>query len=512
MTSSGFKNSTPWWESRYYIAAIIVLSAVPLLWPDIPPLVDLPGHMGRFRVETGLSTSPDLQRYYGFDWAIMGNLGLDILIVPFAKIFGVELGTKILVIAIPVLTATGLLLTARQVHHHLPATAAFALPLAYGYPFQFGFVNFALSMALTFNAFALWIWMGEHGRIKLRAILFVPISLMIWLCHVYGWGVLGLLCYSNEFYRCFRKKRGFFASLFWGGIHCLPLAPPLLLMILWRSSDEAAGVTIGFFNWKLKFDWMLDALRDRWEDFDTASVIILCIVILLGFLPRRMQHSPRLALGAILMVATFILMPRILIGSNYADMRMMPFIFAVVLIGIRVTKDSWKPLFAYAALAFFLIRIGATTMSYYLYDKDYDRQLAALEHVEKGSVVISLIGNDCRDLRAPDRTYHLPGIAIVRKDAFVNDQWTLAGAQLIQIKYRDAAPFINDPSEIVTTHDCGEWRTIEQALQVLPYGKFNYLWIINVNPARWPDDPRLQKLWVSESSVLFKAIPDTNGI
>ncbi|MFO3796683.1 MAG: S1C family serine protease, partial [Anaerolineales bacterium] len=39
-----------------------------------------------------------------------------------------------------------LLWIAREVHGRIPPTALFALPLAYSYPFQFGFVNFALSI------------------------------------------------------------------------------------------------------------------------------------------------------------------------------------------------------------------------------------------------------------------------------------------------------------------------------------------------------------------------------
>ena len=48
----------PWWETRPFVAALILLSAVPLLYPLIPPLVDLFGHMGRYRVQLDLAHSP----------------------------------------------------------------------------------------------------------------------------------------------------------------------------------------------------------------------------------------------------------------------------------------------------------------------------------------------------------------------------------------------------------------------------------------------------------------------
>ena len=63
------------------VAAAILLAFVPLLYPTIPPLVDLFGHMGRYRVELDLDRSADLQQYYAFQWAPIGNLGVDLLVI-----------------------------------------------------------------------------------------------------------------------------------------------------------------------------------------------------------------------------------------------------------------------------------------------------------------------------------------------------------------------------------------------------------------------------------------------
>src|SRR3546814_10465765 len=83
----------------------------------------------------------------------------------------------------------------------VPATALFALPIAYSYPFHFGFANFALSMALALNAYAFWLRLGRQNRIGLRAAIFVPLSCLLWLCHTFRWGVLGVLAFSGELVR-----------------------------------------------------------------------------------------------------------------------------------------------------------------------------------------------------------------------------------------------------------------------------------------------------------------------
>ena len=53
----------PWWETRWFVALVVLLAAAPLVYPRVPPLVDLFGHMGRYRVELDLDSSPWLGRY-----------------------------------------------------------------------------------------------------------------------------------------------------------------------------------------------------------------------------------------------------------------------------------------------------------------------------------------------------------------------------------------------------------------------------------------------------------------
>jgi hypothetical protein len=143
-----------WWETRWFVALAALLTAVPLLYPQVPPLVDLFGHMGRYRVELDLDHSPWLQQYYDYHWAAIGNLGVDLLVIPLGHLLGLELAVKLIVLAIPPLTAAGFLWVAREVHGRVPPTAYFALPFIYGYPFLFGVVKYAHSVALAFIAFA----------------------------------------------------------------------------------------------------------------------------------------------------------------------------------------------------------------------------------------------------------------------------------------------------------------------------------------------------------------------
>ena len=119
---------TFWWERRWFLAAVVFAAAIPLIYPPIPPLVDLLGHMGRYRVELDLTQSPWLQQYYGYRWAAIGNLGVDVLVKLFGPLLGLEPAVKLITVTIPVVTVVGCLWVAREVHGRIPPTVLFALP------------------------------------------------------------------------------------------------------------------------------------------------------------------------------------------------------------------------------------------------------------------------------------------------------------------------------------------------------------------------------------------------
>ena len=499
-----------WWEQRWALLAFMLLATVPLLWPDIPPLVDLPGHMGRYRVQLDIAGSPELQHFYRFEWALIGNLGVDLLVIPLSKIVGLELAVKLIVIAIPPLTMAGFLWVAREVHGRIPPTALFALPFAYNYPFIFGFVNFALSMALALLAFALWLHLGRKDRLGLRAVLFVPISFIVWVTHTFGWGVLGVLAFSAELVRQRDCGLGWVRSAFNAGIHCLALAPPIVLMLLWRNG-AVAGETADWFNWRAKLGWLFMAYRDRWYVLDLGSIFMILVLIGRAMRSKRIGFSRNLSASALFLLLVFVLLPRIMFGSAYADMRLVPYMLAIAVIAIRLRlgfSASFANQIALVALAFLLVRVAATTISFYLYDQVYDRELAAIDHLPRNARLVSFVGQPCRQSWMMTRLEHLPGIALVRRHAFSNDQWPVAGAQLLTTQYPEGGEFTRDPSQMVGPIPCpGElWWSLDDSLRYLPRTGFDYVWLIQ--PPEY--DPRLtagfQPVWRNGRSVLFRIV------
>ena len=496
-----------WWENRWLLGALILLSTVPLLYPPIPPLVDLPGHMGRYAVQLAPG-DPVLSQWYQFRWRLIGNLGVDLGIEPMARAFGLELGVKLIVLAIPALTVAGLIWIAREVHGHVTPTLFFALPLAYGHPFQFGFVNFALSMALALLAFALWLQMARLGAARMRPWVFAPLACVIWVAHTFGWGLLGLLCFSAELVRLRDGGRTWSQAALRAGLACLPMTLPLLPMLAWRS-EGAGGFTGDWFNARAKWAWLQTTLRDRWMAFDIVSMIVLTAVIGLAASHRRLEFSRNLAASLLVLALVFTLLPRIVFGSAYADMRLTPFLFAIALIAIRPKPGAPPRLLAglaIAGLAFFAVRTAATTTSFAIASDRTQAALAALDHVPRHARVAAFVGRTCAMSWSTNRLEHVSAFAIIRRHAFSNDQWAVVGAQPMKIVKRDAPGFVTDPSGLVTAKPCPRdiVRTLDQSLRRLPRDAFDFVWLID--PPRYDERllAGLVPVWTDGRDHLFR--------
>jgi hypothetical protein len=491
-----------WWERRSAVVVLTLFALLPLLWPTIPPLVDLPGHMGRYRVELDGDGSV-LRHFYNFHWALTGNLGVDLLIVPMSRVFGLELGVKLIVMAIPAMTVAGMLWIAREVHGRIPPTALFALPLVYSLPLMYGFVNFALSIAFALLAFALWLRLARLGKFRLRALIFVLIAPLVWLTHIFGLGVLGLLAMSSEFVRYRDTGERASGASVKAMVACLVLAPALLVTLFFHDSGLSGG-TGDWMNWPNKLEWLTGIFRDRWRVFDLFSLAVVVSVILFSMVSARLKFAKPLAAAALVMLAVYVLLPRVIFGSALADIRLAPFVLAVALLAI-VPAERASPRFlnmiALAGLLFFGTRIVTNTYSLATISMRQDRALAALDHVPIGARLIAFTHQSWTY-----RMEHLAGMAIVRRRAFSNDQWNILGINLMSVIKSDAPGFSADPSQtVITNAETDEiLLPLDEAIARFPRHSFDYLWLINPPPYDARLTAGMTPVWRDGPDALFR--------
>jgi hypothetical protein len=141
-------------------------------------------------------------------------------------------------------------------------------------------------MALAFLAFGLWLRLGRLGETRLRALLFVPISFIVYFAHTFGWGMLGRMAFSAEAVRQHDRGIGWLQAGLRAAAHAMVMALPALLILLWRSNMQGAE-SAAWFIWKLKFEALIGVLRDRWPDFDQWSLAVVVIAIVYALFSRR---------------------------------------------------------------------------------------------------------------------------------------------------------------------------------------------------------------------------------
>jgi hypothetical protein len=234
-------------------------------------------------------------------------------------------------------------------------------------------------------------------------------------------------------------------------------------------------------------------------------------VVALAIRGRRLTFLRPLALAALIFLGLYLALPRLIFGSAYADLRLVPFILATALIAIEPTASAsprWHAGLALAGLAFILVRFGAETVSLRMYDRSFTHELAALDHVPRGARMVTFTGTSCRNIWTMTRLDHLAGMAVVRREAFSNDQWSTRGALLARANYPAAGTFAKDPSQIVRLTNCSvnRWPTLDESLRKFPRAAFDYVWLINAPP----HDPALLRgldpVWQSGNSALYRIV------
>ena len=493
-----------WWNTRAFAIFAVLVSFVPLIWPATPPLFDLPGHIGRYHVAADIARSPLLQKHWSYEWALIGNLGVDLPVWVLTPLFGVELAAKLVVASIPPLTVAGLVWLSREGQGEVSPAAPLAFPLAYGYPFQFGFVNFTLAAALAILALAGWLRLGRQGRIGLRTLLFVPISVMLWIAHSFGWGMFGLFAFSAEMVR--RRDAG--ASWVQAAVRALPpcaaLALPLVLMVTGSGPGDGHGLGIEY-DWLAKLMWPGSLLREHWKWYDTACTIVMLCGVWAAVRRRDVAFSRPLAAAAIAGFAAWLVLPYGLLAGAYVDMRMLPFAVAVLIVAIRVRPEAARlaPGIALAATAFFLMRLVTTTVSFLLLAHGQQAALRLVDAIPRGASVLVLVRSDCVGWDDA-RLGHIAGLALARRDIFDNSEWHLAGQQLLRSRHPEAGALGNDPSQFVFPPYCTFRPTdFAQAIRSFNRKSFDLVWTVGF-PARAALAPDVVRIADDPVSTLYR--------
>jgi len=486
----------PFWSGKTFWGALALLAMVPFLVASIPPLPDFPGHVSQYHLMLNLDRSPDLQRFYGYHWLLTGNLGADLLMMVIGPVLGAERGAWAIAALTPALMVLGMFALSRAVHGRVQPGAFLALPFAYASAFLWGFLNYDLAVALALFAAALWI--AWRDRLRLRAIVFVPAALGLWICHAAGWGLLCLIAGGYELQAAVKEHGWRLKSLQQVIWRTLPLVSPAVLSaamihkstIPYPIEVTASGMQTG--SPLYKFFLFAGQLHDRIFPLDVASLFVLGgLYTFARFRGASLSYALAVPAGLIALAAT--LMPPIVSGSALADYRIAPVAIIIFFLAIR----GGGSFLVAASLVLVALRLGITAFGWHQDAQAYERHLSALNSVPKGARILVLVPSDTHRPYAFRPMGHLADFAVVRRDALVNSQWVNTGAIPVQVKLNADIPYYADPSQYIAA------EKVAHALATVPPDRFDYVWVLG----RYPDGPKPDNLaaaYADEATKLFR--------
>jgi hypothetical protein len=442
-------------EGLAFAMLLAFLAALPVLVASQPQMADYAAHLARYHVMIEQGHNPVLDQYYGFEWKWTGNLGVDLLIRPLAALFGLEAAGRIVCAAIPVLTGLGFAAAEWSLRRRAGLGAVFAMAFIWNPALLMGFLNFALAFALALFAFALWVWLKEW---RWRPALFVPVGLAVWLCHASGWGILGIMVFGYEWSRD-KSWRAFLAP--W------PLLAPLVPML---SGGNAAGDMLWGRNvlaykqaiWK-------KAMRDtsEWLDIATAALPLLALAPALIW-PRFFGRlDGRLAWAGMALLVLSLVMPRHIVGGDYADYRLIA--AGLALLALAIQRPSSR-LVLLLASSLFLTRLSLTTFIWHRQSAELEQDLAVLDHLPHGARVASAVLT-IRTEWPSNPFEHVGAWATVRRDALTNANFALPKVHMLRLKHPPPYRFI-DPSQRLLQMPA---EPVDLAA-FAPAGNADYLW------------------------------------
>jgi hypothetical protein len=130
---------------------------LPILSVKHLPLVDYPNHLGRFQIYVDLPNSPSLQAFYQWQWGIIPNLAVDILVIPFTWILPVEPAANTVILLSFLVTMAGTMFLDRQLNGPAWGLSVFTGLVLYSGAFRYGFVNYTITAGFAVFAFGLWV-------------------------------------------------------------------------------------------------------------------------------------------------------------------------------------------------------------------------------------------------------------------------------------------------------------------------------------------------------------------
>jgi hypothetical protein len=454
-------------SAAYVVLGGLVLS--PLLWVSVPPLVDYPNHLARMWVLVHGSEN------YVANWQLIPTLAMDLVVPALALIMPVETAGRVFIAISMALPVIGCLTLHRALHGRVGPWPLASLLFVYNAVLFWGFLNYLFTLGAALLAFSGWI-ASSHWRPLPRLAVFAPIACLLFVLHLFGLGIYGLLVGSYELGNWLADRQLSRQRLIADATKFAQFGP---VALLWLASLSNGGPRYTEYGNSLAEKvYALSASMA----FGTAagSVAIVCWgLFYVGWRRGMLKLHPSMRLPVLTMIIAAVLMPNWLYGSWLADIRLPVVLPFVLIASTRLDIQHRKTIASLAALALLFLgaRVYALTLTWRDADNRFAEFRAASRAIPEGARLLiaqSGMPDKARRIDGMPLTlasleevnfHHMPSLAVMDRGAFIPylfTQFTIRPAP------RNAGGFVSvglplSPEELVTASP--DWGQLHPGMQ-----------------------------------------------
>jgi hypothetical protein len=495
----------------------LVLCAVllaPLALVDVPPMLDYPNHLARATVLAFGSADPVLSRMYAVRWAIIPNLGTDLVLAPLLHVLPVHLAGRMVVGCAILLPVLGTIAYSRATFGTRSAWPLASGLVAYNATLLLGFVNFVAAIGTALLLAAAWIAWRDRAPLRTTALAIIG-TVALFFCHLMGLVFFYALiaAYELEWLCAHRTERSAMLA------RLAALAPlagvPLglyLLSPLALLPAKTEFLPLADKTWQLVFPFVNYVLP---LDIATACAVGTFLVACIAKGRCRMTASSGLAL--LLVTGLYLAAPWAFKGTYFFDTRF-AIMLGFLLFGAVLPAALPRAAAIVAGTAFtllFAIRMAVVALAWHGHRHDVADMHAVIATVAPGArVFVASVSPE----EAPD--YWRDGLASRRLSTGIRTDYHLPA--LLLIERRAYWPFLFDNPSQQPVATLPPYRELaERAGSMVDHGALavtgkvdlcGYDYVLLLEAGAEPDLPhfaadRLTLLARSDFAALFRVRP-----
>lgn len=465
------------------LAALILISSIPIGVTRVLPLVDYPNHLARMDIIAHIDADNALKEFYEVDWAVLPNLAMDIVVPPMMNHFSPYVAGKIFTMLIFLLLISGTCALHRAIHGSPSYWPLLSVLFLYNRHFLWGFLNFLFGIGVCLWGLALWIhW--SHRSTVFRLAVFSMVSLAIFFCHLYALGVYGLCILGDTLYRHTQQK-GEIVWKEWGISMAQFLLPAILFIGFSPTAGSGALQGVEFGDFGRKFGAIFQSINNYSHLFDGITFALLAGLFLIGYGAGSVRLNPRMHFPLLLLVLFFLLMPEKLLTAQGADTRIPTPVAFLLVAGSHPRGIGKKMTAAIVGLlaCLFLLRLSVIGMYWDRAGRYYVHYMEAFRHMEEKSLLYTAIADPGPWQPFPVPVRHLPCLAIIERSAMVPTLFAYKTQQPVNFKpiYKKLAE--RTPGPAFGTGKAPDWDMVGQ--------DYDYVLVVREHffpylpPARW---------------------------